>query len=302
MTQVSRETTNAARTEACNDGHSTVGNWQVVDLLGEGPWSRVYRAKPLDSDAKAHSDYAIKVARQDAGPDTDTAIRLIRREASVGRTVAHPHLTCVLSSHVGQSPYYVVMPCLDGVTLEAALDEAGMVLTPHALWIARQTAQAIRALHDHGWLHSDIKPANIFVSQDGHVTLLDLGLARQIGHIECAGDGPLAGTMAYAAPEAFSSVDEIGPQSDIYSLGVTLFRMLTGTLPFATHAAADLAAAHLRGTPPDPRRFNPLLPSRVVRLLKRMLTKQPSRRPCAAELVAWLADLEIDTLDDRFAA
>jgi serine/threonine-protein kinase len=108
--------------------------------------------------------------------------------------------------------------------------------------------------------------------------------------------------MAYAAPEAFSSLEEVGSPSDVYSLGVTLFRMLTGTLPFATCAAPDLAAAHLRSAPPDPRRFNPLLPTRVVRLIRKMLAKQPSRRPRAAELVAWLADLEIDTLDERVVA
>lgn len=302
MTQVSRTCPSTARTELCDSGQSSIGNWQILQLLGEGPWSHVYQAKPAGSDPKAHPDYAIKVARQDGDTDDSTAIRLIRREASVGRAVVHPHLTCVLSSHVTLSPHYVVMPYLAGVTLEATLDEVGIVLTPHALWIVRQTAQAIQALHEHGWLHSDVKPHNIFVSQEGHVTLLDLGLARRIGHAECAGDGPLAGTMAYAAPEAFSSIEEVGPPSDIYSLGVTLFRMLTGTLPFATGTAPDLAAAHLRSDPPDPRRLNPLLPTRVVRLIRRMLAKQPSRRPRAAELVAWLADLEIDTLDERFAA
>lgn len=302
MAQVSRTSPSDARTEVCDARHSSIGNWQVVQLLGEGLWSHVYRAKPVGSEAEAHLDYAIKVARQDADTDGATAIRLIRREASVGRAVAHPHLTCILSSHVSQSPHYLVMPYLEGVTLEAALDEVGIVLTPHALWIARQAAQAIQALHEHGWLHSDVKPHNIFVTQQGHVTLLDLGLSRRIGHAECAGDGPLAGTMAYAAPEAFSSIEEIGPPSDIYSLGVTLFRMLTGTLPFAASAAPELAAAHLRSTPPDPRRLNPLLPTRVVRLIGRALAKQPSRRPRAAELVAWLADLEIDTFDERFVA
>jgi len=302
MTQASRAFHSDARPNAGAAGRPSIGRWQIVQLLGKGPWSRVYRAKPVGSDVEAHTDYAIKVARQDADADGATAVRLIRREASVGLAVAHPHLTCVLSSHVSQSPHYVVMPYLKGVTLEAALDEAGSVLTPHALWIARQTAQAIGALHEYGWLHSDVKPHNIFVSQGGRVTLLDLGLARRIGHAECASDGPLVGTLAYAAPEAFSSVEEAGPSSDIYSLGVTLFRMLTGTLPFAGSAAKDLAAAHLNSTPPDPRQFNPQLPIRVVRLIRRMLAKQPLSRPPAAELVAWLAELEIDTLDERFAA
>lgn len=302
MTQLSRTFPTDAHNDVRDAGYSPIGNWEVLQLLGEGPWSRVYRAKPIGSNARAHIDYAIKVARQDVESDNTTSVHLIRREALVGRAVAHPHLTCILSSHVSRSPHYLVMPFLEGVTLEAALSEVDIVLTPHALWIARQAAQAIQALHKHGWLHSDVKPQNIFISPEGRVTLLDLGLARRIGHAECAADGPLAGTMAYAAPEAFSSVEEVGPPSDIYSLGVTLFRMLTGTLPFTTCAASDLAAAHLRNDPPDPRRFNPVLPTRVVRLIRRTLAKQPSRRPLAEELVAWLADLEIDTLDERFAA
>jgi len=302
MSQVSRTCFTTGNTDARAGEHPSIGNWLVVELLAESRWSRVYRARPRSSPVESSSDYALKVAKQDAEGHTATAAALIRREARVGHAVTHRHLTSILSSHVNEPPHYVVMPCLEGATMEAAIDVAETIPLPHALWTLRQAAQGIRALHDNGWLHSDIKPQNIFVSPNGHVTLLDLGLARKIGCAECAADGPLVGTMAYTAPESLNSVDEPGPLSDIYSAGVTLFKMLTGSLPFTADNATDLANAHLYSTPPDPRRLNPLLPTRVVRLIGRMLAKQPERRPDAGELVASLADLEIETFGERFAA
>ena len=304
MSQGSRSCHQRTRTEQQTSQGASIGNWRVVELLAEGPWSRVYRARPQGAGDPSASDYAVKVARPpDArGDQQGVAAALIRREAHVGRAVAHRHLTSILSSHVAEAPHYVVMPYLEGATLEEALEAVTAVPLAHGLWILRQTAQAVQALHRAGWLHSDIKPDNIFVSPNGHVTLLDLGLARRIDRAECAPDAPFAGTLAYAAPESFSTIDGTGPASDIYSLGITLFRTLTGALPFAGDEPEELAEAHLHRTPPDPRRFNPTLPGRVVRLLRRMLAKQPERRPAAAELIAWLADLEIDVFDDRCVA
>jgi serine/threonine-protein kinase len=302
MSQVSRTSSNTPRFDARAGQYSAIGNWFVVELLAESQWSRVYRAKPRSSPEKSAFDYVLKVARQDVGVDNAMAAALVRREARVGYSVTHPHLASILSSHVNEPPHYVVMPYLNGATLEAALGAVETIPLPHALWTLRQATQAMAALHENGWLHSDVKPHNIFISPNGHVTLLDLGLARRIGWSDCGSEGPLVGTLAYTAPESLNLVEEIGPPSDIYSMGVTLFRMLTGSLPFTADNAADLVTAHLHRTPPDARRLNPLLPSRVIRLLKRMLAKQPARRPCAAQLVSWLADLEIETFGERFAA
>ena len=192
------------------------------------------------------------------------------------------------------------MPFAAGVTLQAVLTAEAPLPLPHALWIARQVAEALQALHEHGWLHGDVKPANILVAPDGHVTLLDLSLAARID--EANAEGPLAGTLAYAPPEMFGTVTQRGPASDFYSLGVTLYQMLTGTLPFPADSAAALAQAHLHEPPPDPRLGNPRVTNRVVRLLKKLLAKPADQRPAGAALVAWLADLEIDTFSERSAA
>jgi serine/threonine-protein kinase len=158
------------------------------------------------------------------------------------------------------------------------------------------------ALHTVGWIHSDIKPSNIHVSSDNHVTLLDLGLARSVGQDECHREGPWAGTLAYAAPESFSSLVDSGPASDVYALGVTLYRMVAGTLPFVEDSPQRLAAAHVHCHPPDPRNRNPRLSAEIVQLLECMLDKQPSRRPAFDDLTQWLEELEGDMLDRRIAA
>jgi serine/threonine protein kinase len=194
------------------------------------------------------------------------------------------------------------MPYLAGRSLEAVLVQQGRLPSAEAVRIARQTAEAMTALHQEGWLHSDVKPGNIFVGSTGHVTLLDLGLARKTGRGGGA-DGPaLAGTLSYTAPESFSSLVELGPAMDVYSLGVTLYRLVTGVLPFPQTDPAALAAAHLHHHPPKPRLYNPLLDERIVRLLDSMLNKQPSHRPTLDELVASLADLESCPAELRVAA
>jgi serine/threonine-protein kinase len=243
----------------------------------------------------------VKVARTiDSGEAI--AVHCLRRESLIGSTVTHPNLCCVLSSHIRRSPYYIVMPYLDGNTAEETLCRVGAICTSHALWIARKTAEAMTALHRAGWVHSDIKPSNILTSVDNHVTLLDLGLARKIGGEECHRAGPLTGTLAYAAPETFSSLVDPGPASDVYALGVTLYRMVAGTLPFTEDTPEELAAAHVHCHPPDPRNRNPYLSAEIVQLLACMLDKQPSRRPVFDDLVHWLGELEDGMPEQRVAA
>jgi len=242
------------------------------------------------------------MANSDEPTDEAIARQLLIREAMIARVVSHPHLICILASHLNETPFYLLMPYLDGVTLETLIRQAGQLATPFALWITRQAAEATGALHRQGWLHGDIKPSNLFVTPEGHVTLLDLGLARPLGSSERRGTRSLSGTLAYLPPEAYSSLIELGPSADVYALGVSLFRMLTGRLPFDAKRPADLADAHLHRVPPDPRLFSPDLPQEVAHLVARMLAKHPERRPSIDGLIAELIYLEIGTFDQRFAA
>jgi serine/threonine protein kinase len=229
------------------------------------------------------------------------AVALLRREAKVGRLVAHPHVVPILSAHLSEPPYFVVMPRLSGQTLEARLSGHPLPVTP-ALWIARQTAEALDVLHRHGYLHGDVKPANVFIAPNGHVTLVDLGFARQFDETTSAAERLVLGTVNYLAPELLTSALRADERTDIFSLGVVLFEMLTGKPPLVAHDLADLLQMQNEYRPPNLQALRPDLPPFLAHLVGQMLAKEPLRRPQSMALIAdFLARLEIESLANRAA-
>ena len=268
-----------------------------MELISAGCRSSVYRARPANSRHDWPADYVVKLL-DDRHLEDPLNVHLIQREAFVGRQTTQPHLAPVLAAHVDHPPYFLVTPHLSGGTLHGLFEEGASRPTTVALWITRQVAEALRELHRCGWLHGDVKPANIIVSPDGHTTLIDLGFARRCGLLP-ADENSFRGTPAYAAPEHFCRAQPLSGTTDIYSLGATLFEMLVGRPPFVDVNPALIAAAHLQDIPQDIRHLAPHIPLRAGRMLARMLAKDPLRRPTADELVATLIDLEIETFDDR---
>ncbi len=276
---------------------STLGPWRLERLLGTGAWTEVFLAKPLDSTSTATADYAIKMIKPECASDS-RVVAMLQREAFLSKSVAHPHLACVLSAHVDRPPRFLVLPFQPGWTVADLMAPGTSLSAAKALWIARQTAEGLGALHDRSWLHGDIKPDNIFVAVNGHVTVCDLGFARQVSEIQNHRE-LLLGTPGYLAPESLSDAIPISAASDVYALGVLLFEMVTGSRPFNHFDEAELAAAHRLLPPPDPRTRAPHLSPSVCRLLRRMLAKDPLRRPVGLELLDLLIDLEIDAFDAR---
>lgn len=230
------------------------------------------------------------------------AIALLAREALAGRNVSHPHLIAVLEAHVTADPRYLVMPWLEGSTLEARLADGECFDLPAALWIVRQTAEALDALHLAGWMHGDVKPSNLFLSVEGHVTLLDLGFARRQEEDNSITDRWLMGTYHYMAPEYFTTILRPDIRSDLYGLGVVLYELLTGHRPFEGRDAMRLATEHKQVAVPNVRRACPQLPASVANLVHRMLSKDPLRRPqTPRELIERLVKLEIATFSERAA-
>lgn len=279
---------------------ANVGPWQLVRMIGEGQWTEVFQARPAAQADDDAADYTVKLLKS-VYQDDPTAIQLLQREAFVADQVLSPHVGTILAAHVDRLPRFIVLPHLPGVTVEQALVAAGRLSAPHALWIARQIAEGLREMHRAGWLHCDIKPANVVVSETGHATLIDLGFARRLDSHDDRND-VLTASLAYAPPETFTPTVAIGPASDVYSLGIMLFEMLAGFLPFDSDDACDLAAAHLVKPMPEPRIWQPQLSSRVSRLLRRMLAKEPLRRPHIDDLLSWLVELEIESFDERVPA
>ena len=276
------------------------GNWRLEGLLGEGALAKVFRAAPAASGPGSAASYALKMLRPQ-WEDRPEAAALLRREAKVGREVTHPHVVPILAAHLDSSPYFVVMPRLVGQTLAEEL-AAGPLPAGIAVWIGRQAAQALGAMHDSGYLHGDVKPANLFIAPNGHVTLIDLGFARRLDESGSAVNRLVLGTINYLAPELLLSAVRAGAQSDIFSLGVVFFEMLTGRVPLVARNVADLLQMHNEYRPPNLRAICPDVPAALAALVRQMLFREPLRRPQSmSEVVDRLVRLEIETLADRAA-
>lgn len=273
----------------------TIGGWALVEPAGTGAFAEVYRARP-EATATAAPIYAVKRLRPEWEDDA-LVTAMFRREALVGRGISHPHVVPILSSQTRRPPRFVVMPWLEGHTLADRLSRAGSPALTEALWIVRQVAEGLAALEAAGWMHGDVKLENIVVSPSGHATLVDLGSVRRLDQPDPLSAGIVAGTRGHLAPECLMPRGRPDVRSDLYSLGVVLYRLLRGR---ATRGAAEPAVPSgesLRHGPPDLTALAPVAPPLVVRLLRRLLARDPLRRPQSAdELVSELVGLEIGAL------
>jgi serine/threonine protein kinase len=275
---------------------NATGPWQHVETLHEGPVSVVFCVRPQTGGEAA---YVLK-RLQPHWQDDLRAVALLEREAAVGRAVRHRNLVPVLDAQLRREPRYVVMPLLQGQTLETLLAARSRLALADALWIARQVAEALGALDAAGWMHGDVKPANIMVSPQGHVTLIDLGFARRPGEDLGAVDRPVPGTPWYMAPEMFLSRLRPDIRSDLYSLGAVMYRMLTGQSPFEGNSVASVLEQQLRSRPRPLGELNAQVPDEVAALVHRLLAKDSLRRPSSpVELVRQLVALELVYFESR---
>jgi serine/threonine protein kinase len=277
-----------------------IGPWQLARLISESELTRVYLARPAEAAPESPPAYVVKVLRKEWWRDAH-AIELQRRAAWVGQKVSHPNLLPVLSAGVEQPPFYLVSPRLAGRTLAAVLEEKRRLPVAVALWVVRQVAEALDALHATArMIHADVKPANIIVGPDGHATLIDLGFAHAPADARHWSSRPVYGTLNYMAPEGLTSSLAASPQSDVYSLGVTLYESLVGALPFVGRDAEQLVRQHREAQPECIRARRPDTPKAVASLVHRMLAKDPLRRPeSAAAVAAELVRLEIECFASR---
>lgn len=279
----------------------SVGSWQLGKVIGQGQFADVFEARP-EGGGEAPFSYAVKELRT-RWEQEPLAVAMLATEHRVAREVTNPHLLPILASQVTRAPYFLAMPRLWGATLDSRLNGGRRPGMSMALWMARQVAEALTALHAAGWTHGDVKPGNIFISAEGHVTLIDLGFARRPGE-QSADDGQaVLGTPHYLAPELLTSTHRGDIRSDLYSLGVVLFETLTGKRPFDGDSLSELATAHLQQVPRKLRSELPQASPELAKLVESLLAKQPVRRPqTPAELVSRLISLEIDSFAQRLPA
>lgn len=267
----------------------------MLQRLGGGPMTSVHEARDLETGTAC----ALKVLRPDWA-DQATAIKLLQREARAGLAVRHPHLVRITRAHVLHAPHYLVMDLLPGESLRHRLQRAYSLGVSDAIWVIRQTAEALAGLHQSGFLHGDIKPDNLRLIDDGTAILTDLGFAHRPGeNAAFLRAGYVLGTANYLAPELCDELPSEDFSSDLFSLGVTLFEMLTGRLPYPPGSLKQTFRRHRCDPPADIRQLAGPLPSGLVALVERLLAHRPEDRPKASSVVQQLVGLEIATLRQR---
>ena len=274
----------------------SIPGYELLEPLGGGPMTVVYAARDRATDGPC----AVKVVREE-WDDPATAAKLLQREARAGLGVHHPHLVRVTHAHVTRPPYFLVMEWLPGESLRQRLRRDYRLEPAEAVWTARQAAEALAALHRAGFLHGDVKPDNLRLTAGGAV-LIDLGFAHRPGeNAAFLREGYVLGTADYLAPELCDAEPAEDFGSDLFSLGVMLFEMLAGRLPYPPGSLRQTFRRHHCDPPADVRRFAGPLPAALAGLVERLLARRPQDRPRAPAVVQQLVRLEIAGLRRRSA-
>lgn len=267
-----------------------LGKYELYERLGRGGMAEVYRAYHVSLDRYV----AIKVLHAFLADDPEFKIRFENEARNIAR-LKHPHIIQVydFENDPENESYFMVMELIDGPTLKdvlGALSERGELMpVAEALRIIREAAGALAYAHSQKMIHRDVKPANLMIDRDNRVILTDFGIAKIVTGAQFTASGGMVGTPAYMAPE--QGIGDAGDErSDLYSLGVIFFQLVTGRLPYDADTPLAIILKHLNAPVPSARDFNPNLPEAVDGILQRLLAKEPAARYQTAN--ALIADLE----------
>lgn len=245
-----------------------LGIWRLGEVIHESSTTQLLLAQPADAVGSPRWDYVIKRAK--SGTDHVEGSRQILQSIAAASCARHPNLIAMLDASSTSNQPYMVMPRLEGEPMQSHLESPNSKPLPVALWLVRQTAQALDSLHTTGWVHGDVKPENSVVGSRGHVTLVDLGFASRIHTLP---NHHFRGTPEYAAPEALAGSLAAIPAMDIFSLGRVLWQWITRT-----------------------EQVSQIMLEPVADLVQQMVSKEPDERPTASGVVQLLLQLEIETL------
>jgi eukaryotic-like serine/threonine-protein kinase len=259
------------------------GRYQVVRKLGAGGMANVYLAE----DQELGRRVAIKILN-DRHANDDQFVERFRREAKNAAALSHPNIVSIYDRGEAEGTYYIAMEYLDGRSLKELIVSRGPAPVTVAIDYARQILAALRFAHRHGIVHRDIKPHNALVDGDGRVKVTDFGIARA-GASQMTEAGSIVGTAQYLSPEQARGTN-VDQRSDLYSLGVVLYELLTGTLPFDGDTPVEIAMKHLSQAPEPPSVRRPEIPREIDLVVARALAKDPEDRYQSAEEMD--ADLE----------
>lgn len=277
-------------------GTVIAGRYEILERIAEGGMSTVYRARRQDDGAIV----ALKILREQYVADREF-IERFTREARAAETLTHPNVVRVLESGRDGDTYFIVMEYVEGLDLKVHLRRIGRLEAADAERIARAVCDALDYAHRQGIVHRDVKPQNILLAPDGTVRVADFGIARALAAVTITQTGTVLGSVQYLSPEQARGAG-VGRASDLYALGVVLFEMLTGRLPFEGESPIAIALKHLHEAPPSPRSIEPTVPRRLEGIvLKAMAKRSEDRYQSAREMAADLdgeTDRWTEALDD----
>jgi tetratricopeptide (TPR) repeat protein len=277
----------AARSFILPEGLEIGSRYRIVRLLGRGGMGAVYRAYDRELDR----DVALKIIRPEIAENPGTLERF-KREIQLSSRVTHRNVLRVFDLGSADGMRFLTMQYIEGEDLGAVLGREGRLPVPRALAILRQIGEGLRAAHELGVVHRDLKPQNIMLDSAGTVYLTDFGLAKTLEQAGLTQQGAVVGTPYYMSPEQVKG-EPIGPKSDIYTLGIILYLMLTGSLPYTGDSAYEVMIQRVRRPPRPAAELNPEIPLYLRRILARCMEIDPSLRYGSLDEV--LADLASGT-------
>ena len=266
--------------------HILKGRYRIIRKIGSGGMADVYLADDLLLNRKV----AVKVMHENLASD-ESFVRRFKREAQAAANLNHPNIVSVYDWGEEDGTYFIVMEYLTGKNLKRLIQEKGALTIKEGLDIARQIASALAFAHRHEVIHRDIKPHNIVINEDGLVKVTDFGIARaKSGSV--TDQEPLMGSVHYLSPEQVQGLPAT-ELSDIYSLGVVMYEMFTGSLPFDGDTPVSIAMKHVTEIPPKPTVLNPLISPELEAVILKAMAKDPFERyQSADELLDDLRRLE----------
>jgi len=269
---LSRAETQAIPIEKLKRGTTFAERYEVIEELGQGGMGRVYRVE----DSKTKEELALKLIKPEISSDKKTIERFIN-ELKIAHKISHRNVCRMYHLGEDQGNYYITMEYIPGEDLKSVIGMTRFLSLETAMAIAKQICQGLAEAHRLGVVHRDLKPSNIMVDREGNVRIMDFGIARSFREKGITGAGKMIGTPEYMSPEQVQS-KEVDQRTDIYSLGVILFEMVTGAPPFSGKTALSVAVKHQSENPPDPKEINAQVPEDLSRLILRCMEKDKAHR------------------------